>query len=541
MNNNNLYKKISYNFILFFILTLTFQTVFSSINNKKKDALINVFEIKNVDSLITLSNRYIWTDKTLAENYINQALELSKEKSYEKGIAYSYHTLAKIFTEFDASLTEQLVLESLKYAKQLGDSILMAKNYNIIGVLKHYNNRSDDAFRYYNKALKIYKQYANDSAIAAIYLNIGNEFKENMDSALKYHFKAAEIYYQKNYLTGLTKAYLNIGMDYLVIGNLEKAKEYQKKGLIAAHKSQIEYNISMVNTDLARYHLYVGNSMKAIEHALDAYNYAKKLKSRHHQVMILRLLQQANENNNNINKAYDYLNELSLLKDTINLNNSLNKLELLELRNKYQIKIELQRVNYQKKRFFLITAVILLILFILIFILLFFLQKLNNRKKQVELEKLQVEKEQLNYKIIVTKKELSNNLLHLNNKNELINKIIRSLKPFRQNLTNKDKYFINSIILDLKSNLNNNIWNIFEKEFIDIHPNFLTNLLESHPNLTQKEKRLCSLIKLNLNTKEISNLLYIEPNSVEKARIRLRKKLNIAHTNVNLSVYLTKF
>jgi inorganic phosphate transporter, PiT family len=60
-----------------------------------------------------------------------------------------------------------------------------------------------------------------------------------------------------------------------------------------------------------------------------------------------------------------------------------------------------------------------------------------------------------------------------------------------------------------------------------IHKDFGQNLGASFPLLSEQEKRLAILLRLNLSSKEISTLLGISPKSVEIARYRLRKKLNL--------------
>ena len=45
--------------------------------------------------------------------------------------------------------------------------------------------------------------------------------------------------------------------------------------------------------------------------------------------------------------------------------------------------------------------------------------------------------------------------------------------------------------------------------------------------MLSNEKRLCAYIKLNLSTKDISRMLHVEEKSVQMARYRLKKKMNI--------------
>jgi len=69
------------------------------------------------------------------------------------------------------------------------------------------------------------------------------------------------------------------------------------------------------------------------------------------------------------------------------------------------------------------------------------------------------------------------------------------------------------------------------------HKNFQLNLVEKFPNLTDNEKRLATLIRLNFASKEISTLMNISPKSVEIARYRLRKKLQLMERE-NLTEFL---
>ena len=59
------------------------------------------------------------------------------------------------------------------------------------------------------------------------------------------------------------------------------------------------------------------------------------------------------------------------------------------------------------------------------------------------------------------------------------------------------------------------------------HKDFIIKLTERFPELTEREKRLAILLRLNLASKEIATLMNISPKSVEIARYRLRKKLGV--------------
>ena len=66
------------------------------------------------------------------------------------------------------------------------------------------------------------------------------------------------------------------------------------------------------------------------------------------------------------------------------------------------------------------------------------------------------------------------------------------------------------------------------------------NLNEEYPTITMKEMRLCALLRLGLSTKEIADITFKEVRSVESARNRLRKKLQISQTE-DLQKFLMNF
>lgn len=62
----------------------------------------------------------------------------------------------------------------------------------------------------------------------------------------------------------------------------------------------------------------------------------------------------------------------------------------------------------------------------------------------------------------------------------------------------------------------------------EINPEFI-EALQKHGNykLTQLDIKYCSYMKLNLSTKQMSNLLHVEPSSVRMNKYRLKQKLNL--------------
>jgi DNA-binding response OmpR family regulator len=97
------------------------------------------------------------------------------------------------------------------------------------------------------------------------------------------------------------------------------------------------------------------------------------------------------------------------------------------------------------------------------------------------------------------------------------------------------------ILNDIKSELNVKIgtqaWEDFETHFKSVHPLFMDNLINNFPKLSTGEIKLCALLRLNLNSKEIASILFQNPQSIDIARYRLRKKMELKRDE-NLNSFL---
>ncbi|MBO9566722.1 MAG: hypothetical protein J7621_28375 [Niastella sp.] len=84
---------------------------------------------------------------------------------------------------------------------------------------------------------------------------------------------------------------------------------------------------------------------------------------------------------------------------------------------------------------------------------------------------------------------------------------------------------------------NDHYWDQFVTHFDQVYSDYLTILKARYPALSPTELKLCAYLRMNLSSKEISQLMNISVRSVEIARYRLRKKLQL-ETDDNLSEFL---
>ena len=110
-------------------------------------------------------------------------------------------------------------------------------------------------------------------------------------------------------------------------------------------------------------------------------------------------------------------------------------------------------------------------------------------------------------------------------KNEFLIEIKSDLKQEVDNKTQQTRKLVNKIERELESE---DYWTSFKYYFDKVDSGFVSSIIAKFPDLTQNDIKLCSLIRINLSTKEIASIMNISVRGVEKSRYRLKKRLNLS-------------
>jgi DNA-binding CsgD family transcriptional regulator len=182
------------------------------------------------------------------------------------------------------------------------------------------------------------------------------------------------------------------------------------------------------------------------------------------------------------------------------------------------------------------------------------LEQQQQLKLQKEQQKLSLAEEEKKETLNRLKRErVETELRHVNNllaastmnlvvKNEFIDSIKQELQSLKENgRWAEAKQALERIVREIDTNLKlQEDWEQFEYHFDKVHGSFQTRLQRDYPDLSPNEQKLCTLLRLNLNTKEIANLLSISQRGVEVARYRLRRKLGL-EKGQNLSKFILEY
>ena len=149
-------------------------------------------------------------------------------------------------------------------------------------------------------------------------------------------------------------------------------------------------------------------------------------------------------------------------------------------------------------------------------------------------------RQRLKSELEIKERELVGFLLQLSQKNELISRFVQQLKNMLGKGEKINRKRIEKLILLLENTpVSSFDWNMLDTQMEKFHPGFKERLLLKHPKLTSKDEKLCACIRIGLTSKEIAGLSNHAPQSVEIARVRLRKKLRLQH-QIRLANYLAE-
>ena len=268
-----------------------------------------------------------------------------------------------------------------------------------------------------------------------------------------------------------------------------------------------------------------------------------------------RLLLGYFEYTNQYKQALKLYSLQSSLKDSVlNIENQSNMVFLARLThlNERNVKQQLWLTNKAKqeeKNNKAIITIIFILLIVAISVIAFLLFKrfrfrvqekerqmlLETRQKDKQIEIIEEEGSRLKQSLNFKNQDLTNFAILLSQNHDFVKELEQHLKNLYAELEERSS-LLNPIIQLVKDQLLTEEKLLYFQENVDkVNHEFIKRLKHQFPELTMSEIQLCSLLKLQLSTKEIALLKNISAESVKTLRYRLRKKMNLDHsTDLNL-------
>ncbi|MEM7161008.1 MAG: tetratricopeptide repeat protein [Bacteroidota bacterium] len=454
------------------------------------------------------------------------ALDLYEQIDDKRMMSLVLNNMANSYRDL-GKLTESLEchLKSLELKKEMElPAETIAPSYwnigNTLGDIENY----EESNKYYDKALEIYEDlnYVDD-IMELKYMKVMN--MEHIDSTLNLVPQVEEYIEHcrnKNYSNSLAGALDHLGNIHRRKGNYIQSESNYLEALKLAEQNGEESLPGLVKRHLVSLYLKQNLYQKALPYAEASLVSSEEFSTKKKQIHDYKVLADIYEGLNDYQAAlsnyknYHLLNSDVLSQENINYINELEiGFEAKEKEAEIALLTKEKEIDEAEKRS-LWTGLVLLIA--LVFALVIAIRQ-RSKAAQIRQEKVRSD---LNFK----KKELLAYTTQLAHKNEVLEKLKTDLVDLKPNEENPNE--MNSIIRSIDFNLKDDAnWDAFKQRFENVHEGFTQRLLTEHPELSSGDLRLIALLKMQLNSKEIANLLNISQEGIKKARYRLRKKMNL--------------
>lgn len=548
-------KQISFYFLFFF----TMQGMLFG-QSLDKDSLLYVLETSKTDSArvhnyVLLSREYVYTDLKLSLSYAEKSLDIAEKQDDDIVLAYALFNAGNVY--FALGMYEpssRFFYRYLAMKKEKGSKREIAFSLSNIGAIHLQMKQFEKAEPIFLSVLDLIQEYSLSEQgellpeIVTIYNNLGIVYRELNDKpkAIDYYNRGIIIAQNLDIEDeSVAMLYNNLGNVYNDIGDypeaynaLQKALDLRKKnkniaGMAASYRNLGNYYQSLQDFDQAKVHFY-----KAAENA-------QQVGGKSLTQSIFENLFEYYQALNRHDSALKYHILSKQLDEEMNAEATMRELTSLELNAQFAEKEKLSMEEQKRKEQWYFFIAVFLVMVLAIIALLFFLTK--NRLQRLQLEKqnsdllsknLILEKETLEKELELNKKEMTTNVMYQIKKNELVDEIVRKLLKHSPNFRKENQELIRGIIRDLEKTQKDEVWDEFELRFQGVHDDFYNKLRKINPDLSNNERRLCAFLKLNMTTKEIASITGQSPRSIEVARTRLRKKLDLTNSDTSLTDFL---
>jgi len=481
--------------------------------------------------------------------------------------------------------------KSLKKSSEADDTPGIAVALQLLGNIHHFLGNYEEAQKYLIEGQKVIEKIDKGVRYAdgLVYLASNYLAQSKYRQALSNLAEAITIYKKEGDNFYLSQALNNTGYIYYDLQKYDSAKLYLGEAVSLAEKYQNNSMFILATNNLGLVNQAEGNFSGATENYLYSLKLARKFNDRQRIALIsknLGDLAQAMKqyrraiayydsaaitarqigSKNSLNEAYlgysnawaslgdykkslEYFKQHATMEDSLYNENKTRQMEEMEARyqkEKHEKEIAIQKseieilsrdVKLQSIRQNVLIAGLVLTFLMGLYFIIHLRRKMKRtrlirtQEKLLEEQKLRnAELERDNYlkELEIKKNELTSHALHIVQKNELLQDLKKSIGEMEDGADREDrqgyrklKFMINGSAQTDKE------WENFNRHFEKVHQGFLSQLKTDFPVLTSNDLRLSAMMKLNLSSKEVAAILNISPESVKKARYRLRKKLEL--------------
>ncbi|SFZ91581.1 hypothetical protein SAMN05428642_102148 [Flaviramulus basaltis] len=459
-----------------------------------------------------------------------QNLTEAEKIEYLKMRTFGYDMLADNYAK--VSYTDSAAIQhkfNIKFAKQF-DKISYPSSINNYGLFFYLTkNDLETALIQFKKAYEItQRKFPKHYLLGSIRDNI------------------ADIYVEQNKIKEANKLYYD-NFEFYKYTIIDDFKSLDITRLISAGSQYVSTSLTLNNIDEAN------KSFNELEYILNHPNYSSEVQSTS-RLEVLKVKELLYFKQNKLEETYKISKEVKNLADSLNELSAATDQKWLSVVNSIvldQVKLNFtmdrvqkeSKIKSQRLKLWIITLSAILVLLVLLSLFVRRYQNLiiaKNKQQLAEQSKalISINNQQLQAEIKSKKRDLSDFAINLSQNQEWAKALANKLDYLKTTNGRERKMLLDDFEQDV---LNKIKFDHDTKDFYErldkLSDSFYSVLHNKYPNLTKTEIRLCSLIRLKIDSHAIANLQNITLSSLNTSRYRLRKKLNLSEDD-NLDEFI---
>lgn len=513
---------------------------------------------KQASTLIEQARKYLFNNPKQASYYASQAIAVFPEEAPNdtRAEAMLLHSQAEqLLGNFDLSIKN--LYDTQRYINPANKQ-QTAQLYSLMGRVYSKLGDYNKAMELNDKATSIFKAIGDSASVAGCYNERGvmHHFLNEFVVSEQFLQRALAINRAQRNLKEIAT---NLNNLCLYQGNTEEKLSFIHEAITINKNLDAQWSLGENYNNMAKQYYYGKHYSKALEALQKAYEYASSIGAREvicdnyeYSAMIYSVI-------GDYLQAYKYLEKMYHLSKELQSSNKLRNIEQEISYKRYQDQkyaTEKQEQAYKieilKRNLSLMGSILILGIAFSIFLYKWYkrrkdLQLVETRYQlelsEREVSELKLHQQELELKNIQnalenSRQEVTSFAVFLRSRNELLDKIREMVKAgYRMDNQTIIPHLrkINAFISQYQSGDKANTTLLTNIE--DKNNEFQQRLVALHPKLTQGEKYLATLLRVNLSTKEIAMLTGTTPKTINMNRYRLRKSLNLS-SEEDLTDYL---
>lgn len=440
---------------------------------------------------------------------------------------------------YQGKLNQSLVrwYEALTLSEEVQDSIEIVESFLGKGIVRFLNNELEKAeedillFHGYHVRNNNEKRVAYGLSLIGLLEYQKGNYKESIETNLEGY----NIRKRLNDLKGQGESLNNLALGYMGLKNWNQALQYLEEAVQVKTQANDLTQMTVILNNIGHCYTRLGKNKEALNFFYKALRKGRDNGQMGDVVNSYKNIIKVKSILSDFEGALEYQTELLELKD------SLSAAERIEAIHELEVKYETEKkedeiILLQQDKTIITNRWLTLALGLFLAIIITVLIIDNQKRKHKQEKKLLLKEDELQkaeLKNMSDMLEFNQNKLslyteNLLRKNELVGQLESRLKDtvdFASPKSESDKKLVQDF--SAVRILTDEDWTEFKTLFNRVHEGLLDRLLASYKGLTLGEQRLFLLMKLDLSTKEIANILGVSPESIKKGRYRLKKKLQM--------------